>query len=226
MLAVLCIITTLCTHYWYEDALHIVLMVMVLWVLAKHPQEVKRLCWRGWQMLRWLLIPTLVLHAIFTPGALIFPHFFMPISYEGLALGASLAWHWASVFTLAMVLGYLFPAQHWLNAMVRFPRLYKLLYPYLHLFSRMNLLIRALLRRHYRKWKKDAHKITQFPHYMLSLLQRMQYYSKRSALYLWIHWEQVAERSWTSDSDIKKQGLAWSIALVLLWGGVDMGVFH
>jgi len=214
-------------QYWYEDALHIVLMVMILWILENHPHEVKRLCWRGWQMLRWLLIPTLVLHAIFTPGALIFPHFFIPISNEGLALGATLAWHWASIFTLAILLGYLFPAQHWLDAMIHFPRLYHALYPYLRLFPRMNLLIRALLRRHYRQWKKRSHKITQFPPAILSLLQCMQYYSKRSALHLWVHWADIAEpKSTRHTATIKKQGLAWSIVLVLLWDGVGMGVFH
>jgi len=211
--------------------LQIMLLISVLFVLSPQKHIAMRLCWRNWQLLRWILIPTIVLHAVFTPGAWLFPHFFIPISREGLQLGLNLALHWAAIFTLAMLLAYLFPIQHWLRMLAHVPWLHRELYPYLCLFPRMNRVVRALIRRHYRywnrlSWRHPMHKLAQLPHHILSLLLQMQTHSQRAAKQLWEHWGQSDALALSKNESGQSQAFPYSIALMLLWIGVDIGVFH
>ncbi|MDQ6973480.1 MAG: hypothetical protein Q9M10_01240 [Mariprofundaceae bacterium] len=204
---------------------------MILVVLSADKQSALRLCWRNWQILRWILIPTLVLHAIFTPGALMFPQFFIPISKEGLQLGGSLALHWAAMFTLAMLLGRLFPMGRWIQAVARYPYLYSILYPYLCLFPRMNLLIRALIRHHYRcwnalSWMQPVQKISQLPPHLFSLLLQMKQRSHRCAQHLWEHWEEVDSPLRMKLDGIQNHYVPQSILFMLAWTIFNMGVFH
>ncbi|MDQ6990107.1 MAG: hypothetical protein Q9M11_00030 [Mariprofundaceae bacterium] len=234
-LAALCIASSFWLETWYEHVLQICFLVLIIFVLSSDKQAAVRLCWRTWQLVRWILIPTLLLHAIFTPGALIFPHFFIPISQEGVALGGNLALHWLAMFTLAMLLGHLFPIDQWIRAVSHYPRLHRMLYPYLCLFPRMNLLVRALIRRHYRRWNQTpwlqaVQKISQLPPLFLSLLVQMQHYSERCAKHLWQHWEPVnfpPDFSLRIKSDgIQQAYLLRSIFIMLVWIFINIGVFH
>jgi len=231
LLAALCIGSTITLTSWAEHVLHIAVLIAVLFLLSEHHQAASRLCWRNWQLLRWILIPTLLLHAIFTPGALIFPHFFLPISHEGVQLGLNLALHWADIFTLAMLLGRLFPIQQWVLGITHIPWLDHRLYPYLCLFPRMNLLIRALIRQHYRQWnhlpwRHPIHKIAQLPPHILNLLLQMQAHSRRCAKYIWEHWEQGYQAILSHVDVLQSQRFPHSIALILLSIWINIGVFH
>ncbi|MBL1351906.1 MAG: hypothetical protein COA61_001005 [Zetaproteobacteria bacterium] len=231
LLAALCIASTLLLEAWYEHLLQIVFLIVVIFVLAADKQAALRLCWRNWQLLRWILIPTVVLHAIFTPGALIFPQFFIPISQEGLQLGGSLALHWAAIFTLAMLLGRLFPIERWIEGVSHYPRLHHILYPYLCLFPRMNLLVRALIRRHYRYWNDlpwthPIQKISQLPPHLLSLLLQMKQHSQRCAKHVWEHWGQAYQPLLIKPDMIQQQYLPHSMVIMLAWIAIDIGVFH
>jgi len=231
LLATLCIVSTLLLTSWYEHLLQIMFLIGVLFIISADKATAVRLCWRNWQLLRWILIPTLLLHAIFTPGALIFPQFFIPISQEGLQLGGSLALHWAAIFTLAMLLGRLFPVEQWIQGVSQFPRLHRIVYPYLCLFPRMNLLIRALIRRHYRHWNSlpwahPLQKIAQLPPQLLSLLLQMRQHAQRCAKYVWQHWQQGYQPLRIKPTCMQKGAFSQSLLLMLAWIFIDIGVFH
>jgi len=146
-------------------------------------------------------------------------------------LGGSLALHWAAMFTLAMLLGRLFPMQRWVKGVSRFPYLYSIFYPYLCLFPRMNLLLRALIRHHYRcwnvlPWKHPIHKISQLSPHLLSLLLQMKQRSQRCAKHVWQHWEQANTALVMKPDGIQTHYFLQSISIILLWMLIDLGVFH
>jgi len=231
LLATLCIASTTLLTSWYEYLIQIAFLISILFLLSTTAAQARHLCWRNWQLLRWILLPTLVLHSIFTPGALIFPDFFIPISHEGLQLGVQLALHWATVFTLAMLLGHLFTIEQWLQGVARLPWLYHILYPYLCLFPRMNLWVRVLIRRYYRQWnllswRQPLHKLAQLPEHLLDLLLHLQHRSQQCATSVWQHWGQSISSTFTQKHTLNKQYFPHSIALMCLWMWMDLGVFH
>jgi len=146
------------------------------------------ICRRSWQLLRWILLPTLLLHALLTPGALLYPGMIPLLTYEGLLLGVQLSVHWASIFMGAVWLGRVFSMTVCLRGLRYFPRLQQHIQPYLRLVPGLNRRLRALLRRHYRKWNNLPHQFRQLPESLAMLLLEMQRYARRHATHVWLHW--------------------------------------
>jgi len=145
--------------------------------------------------LRWILLPTFVLHAAFTPGALLAPEWLPWLTREGIQWGWTLCWHWVAIFMWAMGAGRLLPLAVCLQGLTHTPRLHAQLEPYLRLFPAMNIKVRVLIRRHYRQWQTSSHKIQNLPQQLATLLHHILNHADRHAIYIWQHWDEVSHTS-------------------------------
>lgn len=73
------------------------------------------------RLLRWFVIPILLLHIIFTPGQLLFPGWPIAVSKEGLMQGIRLSIHLASMYVMAMMMFRLLSHAEWLRLLMQLP---------------------------------------------------------------------------------------------------------
>ena len=74
------------------------------------------------RLLRWFVLPILLLHALFSPGQLLWPDFPIAIAREGLLRGGWLSLHLTAVFALAMLLFRLLKRAEWMQYILLLPR--------------------------------------------------------------------------------------------------------
>jgi len=72
-------------------------------------------------LLRWFVIPILLLHMFFTPGQLLFPGWPIGVSREGLMQGVRLSLHLSSMYAMAMMMFRLLSHAEWLRLLMRLP---------------------------------------------------------------------------------------------------------
>jgi len=226
LLASLLISMTLYHHTWSADIFHISLIIGTLLLLEMHARDVWLLCWKSWLLLRWIVLPTLLLHLFFTPGEIIFIHLPIPMSIEGLQLGVQLALHLITIFILAMLLGRLFPISMWLQLIGKHDGIYHDLYPYLCLFPGINRDVRMLLRRSYRHWQTSPHKIRHLPATFFELLLTIRQRSQRCARQVWHAWEQQPLQRFADTHQLHTQRLPIITCLVVVSIGIEIGVSY
>jgi len=72
-------------------------------------------------LLRWFVIPILLLHMFFTPGQLLFPDWPVGVSREGLMQGIRLSLHLTSMYAMAIMIFRLLGHAEWLRVLMRLP---------------------------------------------------------------------------------------------------------
>jgi len=70
---------------------------------------------RGWRLLRWLLVPIVLLHLLFTPGEVLLTDFPLRFSREGLYQSIWLSLHLAAIFYAALVMARMWRHGEWLR---------------------------------------------------------------------------------------------------------------
>jgi len=76
---------------------------------------------RAARLLLWLVVPVLLLHLIFTPGALLWPGSPVPFTREGLQQGGWLALRLCAMFYVAMLLSRSLSREEWTYYCLRLP---------------------------------------------------------------------------------------------------------
>jgi len=74
------------------------------------------------RLLRWFVIPILLLHMLFTPGQLLLPGWPIGVSREGVVQGAWLSVHLTSIYAMAILMFRLLAHAEWLCLLMRLPR--------------------------------------------------------------------------------------------------------
>jgi len=100
---------------------------------------------RAARLLLWLVIPVIILHLMFTPGALIWPGSFVPFSYEGLHEGLWLGLRLCAIFYAAMLLSRSLNREEWSFYCLTIPWPGTALLPYLHLSQPMREMVSRAL---------------------------------------------------------------------------------
>jgi len=91
------------------------------------------------RLLRWFVIPILLLHALFTPGEWLFPDFPLAISREGLIQGLWLSVHLISMYMMAVLLFRILRVHEWIQVLLVWPQLgSRLAFPILMMISMKN----------------------------------------------------------------------------------------
>jgi len=143
-----------------------------------------------WRLLRWIFIPTIILHAFFTPGEIIILGMPWAISYEGLRLGFQLALHFMEIYFLVMVVNMILPLRRWLVMLARNQYLSQYMSPYIHLFPKMVRDVRVILRRSFRLWRLSKDKWCMLPKTLMLVMVDVDTRAKLQANRVWHGWNQ------------------------------------
>ncbi|MBL4775668.1 MAG: hypothetical protein JKY87_06395 [Mariprofundus sp.] len=139
------------------------------------------------RLLRWFLIPILLLHALFTPGQLLMPELLIPISREGVVQGVILSLHLGAVFFAAMLMFRLLKQAEWLHYILLWPYLGQRLTVYVWMMNGMRMSITALLHdfRAQFRWRKDWPRA---PLLLMSAFKQVLADASEHACMLWLRW--------------------------------------
>jgi len=164
-------------------------LILSLFVL-QHYKEGRQRILRALALLRWLVIPIIILHALFTPGALIMAGMAWPVSVEGLQAGFWFSLHLVVIFFAAMLFSQLLTQSEWVNSSLKFPLIGQALLPYHLLMNRCWQRIRSMLGDEYAVWRKEKHRVrTLLPH-LSGMPVRTLTLSREIAGEIWNDWDQ------------------------------------
>lgn len=105
------------------------------------------------RMLGWFIIPILLLHALLSPGQLMFPGTGIPVTMEGVRHGAILSSRLAAIFIMALVWFRLCSRSEWLGMIAAIPVLGRKLMPYLLMMNPLHAEIRKRLQLIHRQYR-------------------------------------------------------------------------
>ncbi len=116
---------------------------------------------QGWRLLRWLLLPLLLLHMLFTPGTFFIPG--IPVSREGVNNGLLLAVHLAAMVYAAMLLSRLITLPVLWPLASRIPVIARLLPLYLHVWPELWQHMQQAARHQQQRWHNSGKHWRQLP---------------------------------------------------------------
>ncbi len=158
----------------------VMVLVLLVWMLNGGVR-----LWRLLLLLRWFLVPALLVHALFTPGELWWPG--IPVSKEGLMQGVRVSLHLVLLFLAAMWMTALLRRGEWLGLVAAIPPIRRYVAPYLLLLPAMYREIRMLLTELGNRWRLQG----RWPHFPVLLLSAMRQglrTGRSVAAALWLNW--------------------------------------
>jgi len=171
------------THSMLLSLLLLVLSAVLIYILDGHGLTNLRIM----RLLHWFIIPIILLHTLFSPGRLLWPDFFIPMSREGLIQGTMLSLHLSVIFFVAILLFRLLKRSEWLRYMIILPCLGKQLVIYVWMMSCMKMNNRSLLgdlRLQFRL-RKDMKSV---PLLLISAFRQSLNDASEHACTLWLRW--------------------------------------
>ncbi len=174
---------TVFVQFWGISILLLLFSIALISVLDGHALTTIRLL----RLLRWFLVPIILLHALFTPGQILWPDFFIVISREGLLQGLKLSLHISALFFVAMLMFRLLKRAEWLSYLLALPYVGKRLVTYVWMVSCMKMnssLLLGDLRWQFRL-RKD---VKRFPLLLMSAFRQSLNDASEYACSLWLRW--------------------------------------
>lgn len=181
---------------------------------------------RALSLLRWLVLPIILLHAFFTPGALILSGMAWPVSIEGLQSGLWFSLHLIVIFFAAMLFSRLLTQKEWINGSLKIPRMGHSMVPYALLMNLCWQQIRLMLGDVYSVWRKEDRRLsTLFVHLGDMPVQAMSV-SHEVAINIWHDWDQQVIDLMDKRDHQHVSAIATLLALItglLMWFGTFFG---
>jgi len=165
------------------------------------------------RLLCWLVVPILLLHALFTPGELLVKGMAIPVSIEGVQLGGWFALHLMVIFLSALVFSRLLSKEEWISFMLRVPGWGEKAVPYILLLEPGLKKSREIVRREYADWCACGKKFRQFPVHINIALTDTLNENRKDASELWHDWDQRV-LSIPDGSHSGNHGMATAVAVI------------
>jgi len=141
------------------------------------------------RLLRWFVIPILLLHVLFTPGQLLWPGLPVSVSREGLMLGLWLSVRLATIYAMAMLMFRLLRQSEWLGLLIRAPKFgEQLMVRALVLMSMKKHMTERLL--HLRQQFNLRHDWKKMPLLLMTVFRQTLTDASSYAQMLWLRWPQ------------------------------------
>lgn len=193
-------------------SLNITLASLLIWHIAGGLVPL----WSAVRLLRWLIIPILLLHMLLTPGAIVAPSLPLPISREGLWQGLWLSLHLAEMFVAAMALSRLLSWREWLKWLGSWPLLGGRLETDARLFLLMQRDARLLIERQRRRWREHRLDLILLARLLAETLMQMLGRSELQAERLWRNWHSRRLQALFvgNGTDCKQGPLTWTVCIL------------
>ena len=183
---------------------------------------------RAFTLLRWLLIPIIFLHLLFTPGELLIAGMAWPISVEGLQSGLWYALHLAAIFFAAMLLSILLSREEWVALFISMPFFGARLLPYVILMERCLTHTQGMVETAFSSWRSGSRGFRSFIACLTALPVEAYAESLQLARQAWESWDQQLERLVAAEKDHQyKLPSSLTVAvcgLLILWGTLSGGL--
>ena len=168
-------------------------------------------CRNAWRVLRWLLIPIVLLHLVFTPGTIIFPQIGGP-SYEALHLVAWLSLRLSLIFMAAMVFSRMLSIDEWAELLLAMPYAGPRLYPYLRLMFPMRASMERIIRTYRQQWcmRRQGVSVNDLANLLGGVFVNVMAWSERQGMMLWLRWGEQEKRGFDTAMD----GRSWLMAML------------
>jgi len=195
------------------------LLSAVLAVLIRLRDGHARALWRMLALLKWLLLPILLIHALFTPGEILFSLFQVHFTREGLHLGANMSLHLLMFFLVGMFISKLWTQQDWLLLAARIPLVGRRLYPYILMVMPLRQSLGQSLSLMKAQWQKRSGRWRHFPVLLEALARQAMQLGERHAENLWLRWgeQPAAGMQLSSLSVAETKRLCTLATMILLW---------
>ena len=145
---------------------------------------------RLYRLLRWFVLPTLLLHAFFSPGELLWPELTaLPISREGVRHGLWLSLHLLALFATALLLFRLLRWPEWLALLLKLPWLGEYLLIRIWIIAALRRAVAALLLGLQTDFKLRG-RWYQLPQLLLAACRDVLDYAAAFGEQLWLRWPQ------------------------------------
>lgn len=197
----------------------LLLSVALICILDGHTVTTIRLI----RLLRWFVVPIILLHALFTPGQLLWPDFFITISREGLIQGLKLTLHLSAIFFVAMLMFHLLKRAEWLRYLLALPYIGERMAIYVWMMSSMkmnNSVLLGDLRLQF-SLRKDMKRI---PLLLLAAFRQSLNDASEQACVLWLRWP--AQKRWLGPVSMQQRTPSLHYdAASLLMAGIGVAAF-
>ncbi|MBF0282290.1 MAG: hypothetical protein HQM07_06965 [Zetaproteobacteria bacterium] len=136
--------------------------------------------------LRWLVVPTLVLHAYMTPGHVIA---YLNCTVEGCYQGSFLALRLVALFLGAMVLIRIISLNEWYQCLRYTPSLQQWMTPYVLMFVPLHGAVKEALHQQVAQWRRESKRWRKVLPFLLSWMLEMLQVANQVADDLYSHWD-------------------------------------
>jgi len=138
-------------------------------------------------LLRWFVIPILILHACFSPGRFIFPGVPLSLTWEGVTQGLYLSVHLAAIFFAATALFLCLNRREWFKAILNLPLINRELAVYVVMIAPLRGSVGCMLQLLRQKWQLRKGWI-EFPLILVSAFRSTLAVSAEHSRQLWLRW--------------------------------------
>jgi hypothetical protein len=166
----------------------------------------------AWRVLRWLLVPIVLMHLLFTPGTLIFPQLGGGPSHEAVEVALWLSLRLCLIFASAMTFSRMLSLQEWTHALLAIPWAGRRLYPYAMLVFPMRASLERLVRCYYQQWRIRRRRFSarDLAALLSGLFTQVMVWSKRQGAVLWLRWGVQERVGFNVAMDVRSWLLAFS----------------
>lgn len=171
-----------------SDAVVVPLLLMIaiaLFIAAVEGRWIRVV--RSMKLLRWFVVPILILHLCFSPGRLLLPGYPLPFTYEGLMLGSYLSLHLAAIFLAAVALFLCLRRNEWIRALLWLPLMRRELLIYLMLMLPLQRSVSALLHQLRQQWRMRR-RWRELPELLVAAFRAALVTADEQANQLWLRW--------------------------------------
>jgi len=143
------------------------------------------------KLLAWLVIPIVLVHSLYSPGAIILPQFAIPISMEGAKTGAGLSLHLCLLFFAALLFSRQVEKGEWYLMAVRIPRFGNRIITYIILLDQCGDEIRAIIKDVMIEWKANSGNLSKYAEILATMPSSILKKSDEIAESIWRDWDDL-----------------------------------
>ena len=202
-----------------SDMLNMTLLSALLAGLIRMHDGHARALWRMLGLLKWLLLPILLIHAMFTPGEILFSLSMLHMTREGLQQGMTMSLHLLMFFLAGMTISQLWSRQDWLLLVARMPGFGRRLYPYILMVMPLRQSLGRELLLMKAAWQHRSGRWRHFPRLLESLVRQAIRLGERHAEMLWLRWGEQPAAMMQLSSVSLIDTLRWGVlaTVIIVW---------
>lgn len=183
---------------------------------------------RAGRLLQWIVLPMILIHALFSPGRLI-DFGWLHISVDGAIFGGWLAFHFVTIFMAALLFFRILTTDEWVHLIAMTPSFRTQLLTYMVLARSLRTEMATIIARYRRVWQQGRKGIGRLFLILLLIIRRVMDTGKIQAGRVWHEWDGEMENLLTQKDEVAAASMAWTLFwpfFAIGWIGLVVGVVN